>query len=400
MAPERTRRMAMPHWSDRLGKTMRAAERELEEAQYSGSLLDLTYADTHRFPPPEWTLEEFNRAASGGGMTYTPYAGDQNVREAVAANVSSAMGLPARASNVLLAPGTQAGLFTALSAIVEEGDEVLLADPEYLSTERMLHYLGARVTHIPLRHDGDGRASLDEPALREAAKREPKLLIFSNPNNPTGAVHTEESIADVARTARAHDMHVLVDQLYCRLTYEDTDFHHLASFEDMADRSVTLMGPSKTESMSGYRIGTAIAPPALIDRMEDILSITALRAPAYAQHLLRRWIADDAGYVWERQVEYQKLRDMAIERFARSDLIEVEKARGTAYLFPRCTADVSDQELVIALKERCGLVVNPGYQFGPRGVGHFRICFAQEEKAFESALESIVSTVDDLAAGR
>lgn len=390
-------KLSMPGWQPKLGQSLRAAERELERVHYDGKLLDLTYADTHRFPPPPWALETFDRAAGGEGMTYTPYAGDAGVREAVAGNLGATLGLAASAENVLLSPGTQAGLYTALSAIVEDGDEVLLADPEYLATERLLHYFGATVTHLPLVRDETGLAKLDFETLDAAMKRRPALLVFSNPNNPTGAVHSQESIETIAKLSKVYDVPVLVDQLYCRLLYDDTRFHHLASVDGMKDRTAMLLGPSKTESMSGYRIGVAVAPPALVERMEDVLSVSTLRAPAYAQHILDRWLVDDRDYVAARIREYQNLRDMALERFAKTDLIEVIPARGTSYLFARCTADIPDQKLALALKKQAGLVVNPGYQFGPRGEGHFRICFAQEEKAWHSALERIVQTVARLA---
>src|SRR6056297_3640026 len=97
--PARIEGLSMPGWKPKLGKSLRAAERELERARYDGQLLDLTYADTHRFPPPPWTLETFNRAAGGEGMTYTPYAGDVGVRKAVAANITKTLGLPANVEN-------------------------------------------------------------------------------------------------------------------------------------------------------------------------------------------------------------------------------------------------------------------------------------------------------------
>lgn len=396
-APARIDHLSMLGWQPILGRSLRAAERELERARFDGPLLDLTYADTHRFPPPPWALDEFVRAASGAGMTYTPYAGDAGVRRAVAANLGATLGIEAETDNVLLTPGTQAGLFTALSALVEQGDEVLLADPEYLATERMLHYFDARVTHVPLLRDGTGVATLDLQELEQAMRRRPALLVFSNPNNPTGAVHSRDSIRSIAEMSSVHDVPVLVDQLYCRLLYDDTAFHHLASFGDMHERTVTLLGPSKTESLSGYRIGVAVGPVRLVERMEDVLSVSALRAPAYAQHILARWLVDDHGYVAERIRDYNKLRDMALERFAATELIEVEPARGTAYLFARCVAPIPDQTLALALKTQAGLVVNPGYQFGPRGLGHFRVCFAQDEAAWRSALDRIVSTVSALA---
>jgi aspartate/methionine/tyrosine aminotransferase len=209
--------------------------------------------------------------------------------KAVAGNLGATFGLNAGPENVLLTPGSQAGLYTALSAIVEQGDDVILADPEYLSSERMLHYLGARVTRVPLLRDPTGLARLDFAALEAAMKCGPALL--SNPNNPTGGIHGEETIRTIAKLAQRYDVLVLVDQLYCRLLYGGTMFHHLAAVEGMEDRTVTLLGPSKTESLSGYRVGVAVAPAHLVNRMENVFSISALRAPAYAQHILPRWLA-------------------------------------------------------------------------------------------------------------
>jgi aspartate/methionine/tyrosine aminotransferase len=389
----------MPGRGGNADRSLREAERELEHTATEHPILDLTYADTHRFPAPDWVLEEFERAAGGEGMTYTPYRGDSGVREAVANNVSAAFSLdtdPDR--NIILTPGTQAALFTAFASLIEPGDTVILADPEYLSTERMLWFYGANVIHLPLVSDGQGLAELDMEAFEAALVHEPRLLIFSNPNNPTGVVHTRESIEAIAEIAIRADMAVLVDQLYCRLLYDGADYTHLAHVDGMAERTVTLLGPSKTESMSGYRLGLALASGCIIDRMEDVLSVSALRAPAYAQHLLKRWLADDQEYVKTRIAEYESLRDTTIDRIGKSQILEVEPAKGTAYLFPRVVPAVGVDVHTIAttLKRETGIVVNPGYQFGPAGEGHFRVCFAQDEKVWDSALDRMIAVVESL----
>src|SRR5699024_3430993 len=103
-----------------IGSSVRQAERKLEDAVAPGAILDLTNEDTNRFPAPEWSLEVFGRAASGEGMTYTPYRGDSSVRADVAENVEQTLGIPATGvADVILTPGTQGALYTALSAIIE-----------------------------------------------------------------------------------------------------------------------------------------------------------------------------------------------------------------------------------------------------------------------------------------
>jgi aspartate/methionine/tyrosine aminotransferase len=296
--------------------------------------------------------------------------------------------------NLLLTPGTQAGLFAALAALVDPGDRVLLVDPDYLASERMLRYLGANVVPIPLIWEGVDRPTIDLDALKVALDLRPRLLLFSHPNNPTGAVFDAPVIREVAQLARETDLYVVVDELYARLIYDGQPFHHLIELEGMQERCVTLLGPSKTESMSGFRLGVAVAPADVVDRMEDVLSITALRAPAYAQHALVRWLDEDGEFVAQRVRDYQQLRDETVERINRSGILQVTAPRGTAYMFPRpMDGERSDQDIALRLARKAEVMINPGYQFGERGAGHFRICFAQDERVWGGALDPIIEAL-------
>lgn len=393
-SPAAVTRLEMPELQTSIGLSLRAAERELEEISYDGNVLDATYANTHRFPPPDWVIPTFVEAASGAGMTYTPYRGDRGVRDAVSQNVTDVLGVPTdEGIGSILTPGTQGALFVALAAILDPGDVVLLPDPEYLSTERMIRYFGATVVRIPVLFPKEGRPILDEAALEAAAALHPKLMVFSHPNNPTGLIYEDSTLEAIAKFAEQENFYVIADQLYCRLVYDGSKFTNFAALDGMKERTVTLLGPSKTESLSGYRLGVGIAPEDLLRRMEDIQSCTALRAPAYAQHILSRWLVDDQDFLETRIKEYQALRDMTVTAINASDVMRVRTAYGSAYVFPELLVNASDREISIALKRDAGIVVNPGYQFGLRGIGHMRLCFAQEESAWESALERILDVV-------
>jgi len=396
--PDRIVRLWMPERKATLGESLRETEREFEETSSSQNLLDLTYADTHRFPPADWVIEEFSAAATGGSMTYTPYRGDPSVRERVAESVSDFLGFPVDPEReLILTPGTQAALFASLASYVDVGHRVLLPDPEYLSSERMLRFFGAEVEHVPIVWDEDSSPTLAFEAFEAALKRMSRLLLFSHPNNPSGAVYDEASLARIATLARENDVSVVVDELYSRLVYDGKPYLHLAALEGMRERTVTLLGPSKTESMSGYRVGVAVGPAQTIDRMEDVLGVAALRAPAYAQHTLKRWMVDDVEMVAKRISEYQALRDVTVERLSRSEALDVRVPAGTAYAFPKVlNRDASDQEIAKRLKLEAGVVVNPGYQFGPQCDGHFRVCFAQDEEVWSRTLDRIVEVLEAL----
>ncbi len=394
--PASISRLALPEGVSYAGRSIRELERELEATQARpGPVLDATYANTHRFPAPDYALDAFTKAASGQGMTYTPFAGDAGVRDAVGSNITAHLGIDAGNGNsTILAPGTQGALFIALAAVLEPGDKVILPDPDYLSTERTLRFFGAEVIHVPVHYeDREGRPTLDRDALEQAAAQGPKLFIFSHPNNPTGAIYADETLQQIADLAQRHNFLAIADQLYARLVYGEESFTHMANLPGMRERTITTLGPSKTESLSGYRLGVAVAPQRLIDDMEDVQSITALRAPSYAQHVLTHWLAEDSEYVAKRITEYQAIRDWTVDRLNESGLFAAQRSWGTSYIFPRVLVEASDQELALAIKERAGIVINPGYQFGPRGMGHMRLCIAQDEAEWQGALDNLIEVV-------
>lgn len=398
--PARISRLHLPERKADIGMSLREGERALEiNSATLSNLTDLTYADTVRFPAPDWAIAAFTKAATAGGLSYTAYRGARAIRSVVAANVSAFMGIEVEPDrHLMLTPGSQAALYAALSSVVEEGDAVAIMDPDYLTNERMLRYLAARPIRIPLLWEEGGDDTIDFDALEAAFKGGAKAFLFSNPNNPTGTVHPPAVVERLAELAIRYNVFVIADQLYSRLIYDNRPYRHIASIPGMAERTVTLLGPSKTESMSGYRLGLAVGPAGIIDRMEDLQSITALRAPAYAQHTLVHWLADDKELVAQRVQEYQALRDTVARRLRQTNFLTVVPSGGTSYIFPRVVGiDASDKDIALTLQNKAGVIINPGFQSGPRGVGHFRICFAQEEKVLESCLERIVSALGELA---
>lgn len=394
--PSRIDRLSLPEHASQLGTSTRAAEAAIEAAAAPPGTIDLTGADTHRFPPPDWANETVVEAASGKGITYTPARGDVGVRETLAGSLDGLFGWsvdPAR--HLILTPGTQAGLFIGIGSLVEPGDTVVLPDPDYLLTERICRFFGAEVERVPLEVGLHGEAVIDVERLEDVfAQIKPRLFILTNPNNPTGAVYEPETIAAIAAAAMKHGVFALSDELYTRLVYDGRPATHLRdAASGMEEMSLTLVGPSKTESLSGFRVGAAVGPQALIDRMADVLYVSAMRCPAYAQHLLARWIRDDGPYVSARVAEYQDLRDLTVKQLESIHGVTVRTPGGSSYVFPEFVdLAVDDVEFCSRLK-RNGAVISPGFQFGPLGQRHVRICFGQETSNLVRALDIIEQTV-------
>lgn len=363
--------------------------------------IDTTHFDTVRFPPPDWAVERFSQAAEDGSLAYTGYRGNPEVLDEVARNVSKLLGIPVDPrKNLILTPGTQAALFGALSARINKGDRVVVMDPDYLFTARILRFLGADIGYVPLKLDAEGHYAPDLQVLEaEFADRKARHFIFSHPNNPTGAVYSRQTIQAIAALVRQYGVSVVVDELYARLTYDGTEFVHLAAEAGMMEQTATLLGPSKTESLSGYRLGVLVGNEALIRGVENIMSITALRAPAYAQHVLSGWLADDAEWLVGRIDEFKALREMTATALSSLNWLKLHPQQGTAYLWADVSAlGLPDAEVAAALLEQAGVLISPGYQFGPNAAGHFRVCYARDETSWAEALKRMVSVLGDLAA--
>ncbi|MEO5744629.1 MAG: aminotransferase class I/II-fold pyridoxal phosphate-dependent enzyme, partial [Terracoccus sp.] len=221
-----------------------------------------------------------------------------------------------------------------------------------------------------------------------------KLFITSNPNNPTGTVLSPESVARLAQLAVRDDFLVLIDELYARLVYDDVPYTHLAAQPGMADRTITLLGGSKTESLSGYRVGVVVSSAPVIDAVEQTLAMLCLRAPAYAQHVLTKWLVDDGDFVAKRVSELHDIQRSTIEQLLTVPGLVVAAGSGTAYLWPDVSGlGISGLEAARVLQEKAGVVVSPGYQFGPSGINHFRICYARDEREWAAALERMTAAL-------
>lgn len=392
MVAARITRLGLPGRAD--GRALVDLEREVDEHARDHPVLSLRHADTRRFPPPEWFQEALAKAVRDGKDAFTPCKGDQEALDALAGPIGSFLGVAVDPETELaLTPGTQAAIYCALSALVEPNDLVLMPDPDYLSNERLLRYLGADVMHVPLERWGRS-SSLDLDVLEDGLKRGARLLVLSHPSNPTGAIYSADCLHSIARLVVEYDARVLVDELYARLVYDRGTYEHLIALPGMAGRCITTLGPSKTESMSGYRIGCLIGPKDVVAAVSDVLDVTAIRAPAYAQHALTGWLSNDADWVDQRVDEFRQLRDVTVSALGQVPGVETYVPQATAYLFPDVSnLGLSDAELAKRLVTGAHVLVNPGISFGPRGVGHFRMCFAQDEAVWPSVLERIAGVL-------
>lgn len=365
-----------------------------------GIPVDFSHGDVNEsaFPPTPGALEEFVAGVRrGGSQAYTEYRGDAGIRALVADRLASFTGQPISAADELIVtPGTQGALFLALGATVMPGDRVAIVRPDYFANRKLVDFLGGEV--VPVRLDylshSDG-AGLDLEELEDAFRSGVRTFLFSNPNNPTGVIYSPEEIRQIAELASEYGVTVIVDQLYSRLVYDGREFTHLRASEVAPENVVTIMGPSKTESLSGYRLGVAFGAARIIDRMEKLQAIVSLRAPGYSQAVLRTWFAEPAGWMEERTRLHQAIRDDLVAVFRGVPGIAVRVPEAGSYLFPKLPAlTLPLKSFVKALRVQANVVVTPGTEFSPDATDSIRLNFSQNHEAAVGAAERIARLVE------
>lgn len=398
-ATRRLKRLTMPERTDPYGMLIGELEERLATIRTRYTIEhDLTSAHTGAFPPPPYFIEGVAAAVHDGRPGYTPLRGDVSVRETLAPRLERMLGVSIDpAANMLLTAGTQAGLFIAMATLLQADDTVMIADPEYLCNEQVARFLGADIRYVPFSQLG-GRASLDLDAVEQGFRDGARVLMFSNPHNPTGSVMTPESLRRLAELAVEHDAWVIADELYARFAYDPAPLVHMASMPGMRERCVTALGPSKTESASGFRIGVLVGPDDLIRLAGRVIPIIHVRAPSYSQYALADWLRDDHEFVRDYVDRYRLLRDITVKGLAAVDAVEVATPASTAWLFPNISGLGRSELQVIEALMAEGILVYPGSYFGPRGGGHLRICFAQPEHTWPDVVDSIAHVLDGIRA--
>lgn len=365
-----------------------------------GTPVDFSHGDVNdsAFAPTPGSLEAFvDGVHRGGEQAYTEYRGGAALRERVAAHLSTFTGAPVSGDReLIITPGTQGALFLAIAATVTAGDKVAIVRPDYFANRKLVEFLGAEIVPIDMDYLGnDVCAGLDLGQLEAAFKAGAKTFLFSNPNNPAGVVYSKEEIEQIAALANQYGATVIADQLYSRLRYTGTEYTHLRATTMNPDNLITIMGPSKTESLSGYRLGVAFGAARLIDRMEKLQAIVSLRAPGYCQAVLTTWFEEPKGYMDKRIAQHQAIRDDLLKVLRGIEGVAARTPQAGSYLFPRLPKlVVPPLDFVRLLRQQAGVIVTPGTEFSPHSADSIRLNFSQNHKAAVQAIERTAALIE------
>ena len=354
------------------------------------------------FPTPENIVEAGQDAMDAGHTGYTPSNGIPQLRAAIAEKLRGD-GIDADSDEVIVTPGGKQALYETFQTLIDAGDEVVLMDPAWASYEAMTKLAGGSLNRVDLApYDFQLEPALDD--LAAAVSDDTELLVVNSPSNPTGAVYSEAAFEGVRDLAVDHDITVISDEIYQKITY-GVDQPSLAAFDGMEDRTVTINGFSKAYSMTGWRLGYLHAPEALVSQAAKLHSHSVSCAVNFVQHAGVEAIQNTDDAVTEMRDAFRERRDMLADLFAEHD-VDVPVGDGAFYMMLPVADDDSearsasesasgeepradDQSWCAGAIEDAHVATVPGSAFG--SPGYARISYAASEDRLREAVDRLVA---------
>ncbi len=331
-----------------------------------------------------------------GETQYTANRGLPELRREISLYLSGRYGLSYDpGEQILVTIGASEAIDLALRALTSPGDEILVPEPSYVSYSPGVVFAGGMPVGVETLEKDDFRLTPEN--LEKAITPRSKALILPYPNNPTGAVMTREDLEAIARVVKTHDLFVISDEIYSELIYGGHTHVSFASVGDMYSRTLTINGFSKAFAMTGWRVGYACGPEAVISVMNKIHQYAIMCAPRQGQVAAAAALKTgrENGYedVLRMRDSYDRRRRLMVDAF-RSMGLHCFEPYGAFYAFPsiRVTGMTSEDFCAELLRSK-NVAAVPGTAFGPGGEGNIRCCYATALDKLSIALERIASFV-------
>ena len=339
------------------------------------------------FDTPWHIREEGIYSLEKGRTFYSANAGLLELREEICRYMKRRFELSYEAkTQVLVTVGGSEAIDIALRLLVQQGDEVLIPEPSYVSYKPCTIYAGGTPVPIETKEENNFKLTADE--LRSAITPKTKVLILPYPNNPTGAIMEREDLEAIAEVLRETNIIVLSDEIYAELTYGKKHVS-IANIEGMYERTILISGFSKAYAMTGWRLGYVLGPAPILKEMTKIHQFAIMCAPTTSQYAAIEAMKNGDQDVEMMCESYNQRRRLMVNHF-RSMGLSCFEPEGAFYVFPciKSTGMTSDEFCERLLKEEKVAVV-PGTAFGSYGEGFIRCSYAYSVDALKEALTRI-----------
>src|SRR6185369_16232358 len=337
------------------------------------------------FDTPAHIKEAAKRALDANATHYGPSAGLPELREAIAKHVAETRGVPVNPEQVVVTPGGKPIMYFVITALVNEGDEVIYPNPGFPIYESVINFVGGVPVPIPLRESNS--FGFDMELFEKKVSPRTKLIIINSPENPTGGVLERSQIERIAAIAAERRIPVLSDEIYRRFLY-DGEFVSIVGMPGMREHTIILDGFSKSYAMTGWRLGYGVMPEPLAAHLTRLMVNTASCTASFVQLAGLAALQGDDVPVQKMVAEFKRRRDIVVDGLNALPGVKCATPRGAFYVFPNITGTGKpSSEVAERLLNEAGVAVLGGTAFGEYGEGYLRLSYANSEANLRLALE-------------
>ncbi|GAA6490977.1 MAG TPA: aminotransferase class I/II-fold pyridoxal phosphate-dependent enzyme [Candidatus Bariatricus faecipullorum] len=345
------------------------------------------------FDTPWRIREEGIYSLERGRTFYTSNAGLKDLKEEIVKYLERKIHVSYDPADVLVTVGGSEAIDMAFRAMLDEGDEVLVPQPSYVSYVPCAKLADGVPVVIQLKEENEFKLTAEE--LEAAITPRSKILVMPFPNNPTGSVMTEEDLRPLVDVIIRHDLFVVSDEIYSELTYQG-DHVSIASFPGMKERTVVINGFSKGFAMTGWRLGYACGPREILEQMTKIHQYAIMCAPTNSQYAAVEALRNCENEVQEMREAYDQRRRFLLHEFQRMGL-QCFEPFGAFYMFPSIKEfGMTSEEFATRFLEEEKVAVVPGSAFGDSGEGFIRISYAYSLEDLKVAMGRLESFLNSL----
>ena len=382
-----------------------AVTQKARELKASGKDIIGLGAGEPDFDTPENIKQAAIKAIKDGDTKYTAVDGTPALKNAIINKFKRENNLEYQINQITVGAGGKHVIYNAMVATLNEGDEVIVPAPYWVSYPDMVLLAGG--TPIILECTEKQGFKINPLELEKIITKKTKWIILNSPSNPTGACYSEKDIREIAKVLEKHpQVNILSDDIYEHVTYENFKFFTIAQIESLKDRVLTMNGVSKAYSMTGWRIGYAAGPKEIIKAIAKIQSQSTTNPSSISQAAAVEALNGTQDFIKERANSFQERRNFVVKALNEIDGIECLNPDGAFYVFPSCKGLIGkkdtngnelkmDTDFVQSLLENSGVAVVQGSAFGLEGF--FRISYATSMENLKKALEKISSFCKSLS---
>ena len=374
-----------------------AVTQKARELKASGKDIIGLGAGEPDFDTPDSIKQAAIKAIKDGDTKYTAVDGTPALKDAIVKKFKRENNLEYEVDQITVGAGGKHVIYNAMMATLNEGDEVVIPAPYWVSYPDIVLLAGGKPVILECNETQEFKINPLE--LEKYITKKTKWIILNSPSNPTGACYSEKNIKEIAKVLEKYPhVYILSDDIYEHVTYEDFKFFTIAQIEGLKDRVLTMNGVSKAYSMTGWRIGYAAGPKEIIKAIAKIQSQSTTNPSSISQAAAVEALNGTQDFIKDRAASFQERRDFVVKALNEIDRIECLNPDGAFYVFPSCKGlmgkkDTNGNELkmdtdfVQSLLENSGVAVVQGSAFGLEGF--FRISYATSMENLKKALEKI-----------